>query len=317
LKIESTILEAIGATVVAAETGSEEELVKLAPEVDGILTNWKRVSRKVIGHAPKCKVVSRFGVGLDNIDVSYSTSVGIVVTNVPDYCIEEVSDHALALLLALARRIVFYDRANKSGEYNLQAGTPLYRIKGRTLGIAGFGRIGKMVCQKAKGFGLKVIAYERRPMPSSPLEAEVERVSFNDISIRLPLTPETRHLFNLEAFRHMKPTAVLINTARGDIVNRDALLKSSRRRAHCRCGSVGIEHLVSLDSRKQAHRQQNLFSVRQYELICAFPARAVSALPLKAPEAEKWVVSSDGPRVDAAVVFGILLRIVLGASRLR
>jgi D-3-phosphoglycerate dehydrogenase len=119
LKVESTILEKIGATLVPAETGSEEELVKLAPDVDGILTNWKRVSRKVITHAPKCKVVSRFGVGLDNIDVSYSTSVGIVVTNVPDYCIEEVSDHALALLLALARKVVFYDRANKNGEYNL------------------------------------------------------------------------------------------------------------------------------------------------------------------------------------------------------
>src|ERR1039458_5654416 len=122
LEIEAKILHKAGAELVAAETGSEDELVNLAPNADGILTNWKKVTKRVIANAPKCKAIGRYGVGLDNIDVQYATSMGIVVTNVPAYCLEEVSDHAMALLLALARKVTFYDRAIKIGNSQHQAG---------------------------------------------------------------------------------------------------------------------------------------------------------------------------------------------------
>ena len=230
---EKQILETANASLVVAPTGNEDELVALATDVDGILTCWKPVTEKVIRNAPRCQAISRYGVGLDNIDVGFSTRMGIVVTNVPSYCVEEVSDHAMAILLALARKVAFYDRAIKGGTYDLRAGTPLYRIKGKMLGIAGFGSIGRILCRKAKGFGLQVIAYDRKLAKSDNKDGEVESVTFPDllrrsdyISIHMPLTTETRHLFNLEAFRQMKRSAFLVNTARGDIVNPQDLLEA-------------------------------------------------------------------------------------------
>jgi D-3-phosphoglycerate dehydrogenase / 2-oxoglutarate reductase len=230
---EKQILDTANASLVVAPTGNDDELVALATDVDGILTCWKPVTEKVIRNAPRCQAISRYGVGLDNIDVAFSTRMGIVVTNVPSYCVEEVSDHAMAMLLALARKVAFYDRAIKGGTYDLRAGTPLYRIKGKTLGIVGFGSIGRILCRKAKGFGLQVIAYDRELAKSNNKDGEVESVTFPDllrrsdyISIHMPLTTETRHLFNLEAFRQMKRSAFLVNTARGDIVNPQDLLEA-------------------------------------------------------------------------------------------
>jgi D-3-phosphoglycerate dehydrogenase len=232
LRLEQEILERVGASLVVAKTGSEDEFVQLAADVDGILTCWKRVSEKVIRNAPRCQAIARYGIGLDNIDVEYATKMGIVVTNVPAYCVEEVSDHAMALLLSLARKVAFYDRAIKSGSYDLQAGTPLHRLKGQTLGIVGFGKIGRAVYRKARGFGLKVIVYDSIVV-QLPEEGDVDQVSFKDllkrsdyISIHAPLTSETRHLFNLEAFRQMKPTAFVINAARGELIDTNGLLRA-------------------------------------------------------------------------------------------
>ena len=227
---EREILEKAGAALLVAETGGEEELIHLAPAADGILTCWKQVTEPVIRSAERCLAIGRYGIGLDNIAVACATALGIVVTNVPAYCLEEVSDHAMALLLSIARKVTAFDRAIKSGVYNLQAETPLYRLRGRTLGILGFGRIGRTLARKALAFGLRVIAYDPLFQKSAEF-AEVEPVGFEDllrrsdyISIHVPSTPETRHAFNRDAFRLMKPSSVLINTARGDVVDEDALL---------------------------------------------------------------------------------------------
>jgi D-3-phosphoglycerate dehydrogenase / 2-oxoglutarate reductase len=231
LGIERQILSSLDATLVVAKSGDEDELAHLAAEVEGVFTNWKRVSREVIAKAPRCKAIIRYGVGLDNIDVHFATECGIVVANVPDYCIEEVSDHALALLLAMARKVTIFDRATKNGIYELSLGTPFYRLRGKTLGLVGFGKIGKIVARKAFGLGLKVIAFSRSGKQAHVGTDTVEAVSFSEllhrsdyISLHVPLTPDTRHLFNLEAFRQMKPTAFLVNTARGDVVDSQALL---------------------------------------------------------------------------------------------
>ena len=160
LEPERRILKKAGATLVVAKTGEEDELTALAPNVDGILTCWKSVTEKVLRAASRCLVIGRYGVGLDNIDVTHATNAGIVVTNVPDYCAEEVSDQAMSLLLSCARNVTFYDRAIKKGEYDLQSGVPLYRIAGKTLGIVGFGKNGRTLYRKAKGFKLKVIVYD-------------------------------------------------------------------------------------------------------------------------------------------------------------
>jgi D-3-phosphoglycerate dehydrogenase len=230
LEIERNLFAPLSAQLVAAKTGEEDELFDLAADADGILTNWKRVSRKVIANAPKCQAIVRYGVGLDNIDVQFATQVGIIVANVPYYCIEEVSDHTLALLFSLARKVAHYDRGIKSGIYDLASGTPMYRLRGKTLGLLGFGSMAKMVCRKAQALGLQVIVC-RRSKSSADLGDGVRQVDFNEllresdfVSLHVPLVPETRRLFNREAFLQMKKTAFLINTARGDVMDAQALL---------------------------------------------------------------------------------------------
>lgn len=230
LDIEKAILARADAGLLVSSTGAEDDLTALAPQADGILTCWKPVTAKVIQAAGQCLAIGRYGIGLDNIDVAEATRHGIVVTNVPAYCVEEVSDHALALLLSLARKVTFFDRAIKSGVYDLQAGTPIFRVRGRTLGIAGFGRIGRALYRKARGLGLNIVVYDPYLDRASLSGFEVELVDFRGllersdfISIHIPLTAETRGLFNLAALRQMKPHAFLINTSRGPLIDGQAL----------------------------------------------------------------------------------------------
>lgn len=234
---EREILGSVGASVLEARTGAEAELVELASEVDGILTCWKHVTAKVIRNAPLCQAICRYGIGLDNIDVQCATEMGILVTNVPGYCVDEVSDHAMAMLLALARGVGFYNQSIKAGSYDLKSGTPLYRIKGKTLGIVGFGRIGRLLYRKALAFQLRVLVYDPYLRPGALEGHDAEQVSFAEllkrsdyISIHVPLSTETRHLFNLSAFQQMKPTAFVINAARGDVIEPKALLQALERR---------------------------------------------------------------------------------------
>ncbi|MGH9161263.1 MAG: C-terminal binding protein, partial [Vicinamibacteraceae bacterium] len=230
---ERSILAGAGAEVVVVETAGEDELAQLAVDADGILTCWKPVTEKVIRAAENCVSIGRYGIGLDNIDVDCATRLGIVVTNVPAYCVEEVSEHALALLLTLARKTAVYDRSIKAGMYNLQAGGPLYRVRGKTLGIVGLGRIGRRLAEKACCLGLRTIAFDPNLSAADVEGSGVELVSFpallassDYISIHVPLTDATRRLFDAGAFRQMKPTAFLINSSRGSVIDESALLEA-------------------------------------------------------------------------------------------
>ena len=160
LEPERKILSKVGADLVIAPSGEEEKLIELAKGVDGILTCWAKVTAKVVKAAKRCKVIGRYGIGLDNIAVEEATRAGIIVTNVPSYCIDEVSDHAMALLLSCARKVSFYDRAIKKGQWNLQAGNKMFRLRGKTLGLIGFGKIARAMVPKAKAFGLQVIVFD-------------------------------------------------------------------------------------------------------------------------------------------------------------
>src|SRR5918911_3802701 len=128
LDAERGILEAVGAELIVAETGEEAELVQLAPPADAILTNWKRVTPAVLDAAPRCRIVSRYGIGLDNIAVDHATQLGILVTNVPDFCLDEVSDHVMALLLALARRVVRFAGQTRTGVWSQKTGQGMPRL---------------------------------------------------------------------------------------------------------------------------------------------------------------------------------------------
>ena len=231
LEIERELLAAVGGELVVAETGDEEELVALAPAVDAVLTNWRRVPPAALEAAPGCLVVSRYGVGVDNIPVDLATELGILVVNVPDFCLEEVSDHALALVLACARRIVTFARATREGRWDLaEAGRGLPRIREQTLGLVGFGNIARAVVPKARGFGLRVMAYTPR-LADGAREDGVELTSdlgrllaeSDYVSLHAPATGETRGLIGEEELRLMKPTAYLVNTSRGALVDEHAL----------------------------------------------------------------------------------------------
>jgi D-3-phosphoglycerate dehydrogenase len=227
LEIERAILAEYDAELVVSPSGDPAVLVKLAPDADAIMTNWVDVRAEVIAAATKCRIISRLGIGLDCIDVREATKRGIPVTNVPDYCLTEVAEHTLALLLALARKLHVFQRAAAAGRYDLSAGLPLRRIEGQTLGIVGIGRTGQRVAEKAAAFGLRIVATSRAPRTPPP---GVESCDFDEllarsdyVSLHVPLSDETRHMIGASQLALMKPTAFLINTARGSLVDHAAL----------------------------------------------------------------------------------------------
>jgi D-3-phosphoglycerate dehydrogenase len=233
LETEREILATAGAELVAAETGEEDELIGMAGDCDAILTCWKRVTPAVLDAAPKCIVVGRYGVGLDNIAVDHATELGIVVTNVPDFCVDEVSEHAFALMLALVRKVVPFAAQTRSGGWDNAALGPLHRLRGQTLGLIGAGRIGQATAAKAHAFGMNVIALTRsgRPLPDpiesvSGLDELLERSDV--LCLHAPHTPETDRMIGADQLRRMKPSAFLVNTARGALVDQDALVTALR-----------------------------------------------------------------------------------------
>lgn len=235
LDIERAILSEIDAELIVAPNGDVETLTKFAGDVDAIMTNWLKVPEPVIAASPKLKIVSRLGIGLDNIDVAAATRRKIIVTNVPDYCLIEVAEHALALVLSLGRKTAFYHHESKSGRYDLQAGPTLRRMEGQVLGIIGLGNIGRALAQRANGIGLVVLATGRRRPDDLP--HYVEWTNLNEllarsdyISLHVPATPETKGMIGAAEFARMKPSAYLINTARGGLIDHAALAQALEKR---------------------------------------------------------------------------------------
>jgi D-3-phosphoglycerate dehydrogenase len=233
LDIERGILSEVGAELVVAETGDPDELVTLAEGCDAILTNWRRVPAEALDIAGDCLVVSRYGVGLDNIPVDRATELGILVVNVPDFCLQEVSDHAMALVLACARRVARYARETREGTWRLD-GPGLPRLAEQTLGLVGFGNIARALVPKARGFGMRVLAWTPRLEGGSAGEVEVARdledllAESDYVSLHAPATPETTGLIGEQELRAMQPTAYLVNTSRGALVDEDALVRALR-----------------------------------------------------------------------------------------
>jgi D-3-phosphoglycerate dehydrogenase len=230
LEIERRILNEAGIELVVADRTDATSLAELARDCDAIMTNWAKVPESVIAAAPKCQIICRLGIGLDNIDVSAATERKIPVTNVPDYCLIEVAEHALALLLALGRKVAFYHHETKQGRYVLQAGPALRRIEGQTLGILGLGNIGRKLAEKAVSLGLRVLAStrsRRQPLPDVLLVEFEQLLAESDyLSLHLPLRAETRHLIGAAQLAQMKPSAYLINTARGGLIDTAALARA-------------------------------------------------------------------------------------------
>jgi len=231
--VEREILGPAGAELIEAPDKAEATLCRLAANVDGIAANWAPVTEAVIRAARRCRVISRTGIGLDNIAVATATELKIPVTNVPDYCVEEVADHALALLLACARNIAFFHTRTKRGEYRLHEAPRMARLAGRRLGLVGLGRIGRNLAGKARGLGLEVIAHTSSGNDHGTgccmVSLDELLVESDFVSLHAPLTSATRHLLALPHFEKMKRSAYLINTARGGLVDCADLWKALER----------------------------------------------------------------------------------------
>lgn len=250
LDVEQRVMGALGVEVVAAPDSREETLLPLAKDADAILTCFGLVTGNVLRAAPECVMVSRYGVGVDNIDVATATELGMVVAYVPDYCMDEVSDHAMSLLLALNRRLLPFDRyARTEGWGSVPLTLPVMRLRGKVLGLVGMGRIGREVCRKAQAFGMRVLAWDPYLSPEQFKAVGAESASFEAmlgeadfVSIHAPLNAETRGIIGERAFGLMKPTAYLINCARGPIVDEAALIKALRQG---RIAGAGLDVLES------------------------------------------------------------------------
>ena len=214
-----------------AKSASAEDILAVARDADAILVTYAKLPAELLRQLKRCKAIGRFGLGVDNIDLAAAAELGITVTYVPDYCMHEVSDHAMALLLALARKIPLSNALVQAGRWEMPAVVPIHRLAGRVLGLVGFGNIPRALAPKAKAFGLRVVAHDPYVAPQALSAAGVEGVSFERlleisdfVSIHAPLTAATRSLFNAEVLRGTKKGAFLINTARGPLLDEDALV---------------------------------------------------------------------------------------------
>ena len=219
--------------VVEAPDGSEDTLAALAVDCDGIMTCFAQVTPAVVRAAERCRVISRYGVGVDNIAVDVATELGIPVTYVPDYCVDEVSDHVMALLLSWNRQVGFYGSLAKAARWEGTASPhPLTRLRGQTIGIVGFGRV---VADKARAFGLDVVVFDPYLPGDATLPDGVSAATMDDllaasdyVTVHTPLNEETRELIGRREFERMKPSAYIINCARGPIVDEPALVGALR-----------------------------------------------------------------------------------------
>lgn len=225
--LEQQILGRIGAELMEPPDTATETLKRLAGDCDAIGTCWAPVPAELIDAAPRLRCISRFGIGLDNIDVARATARGIPVANVPDYCVDEVADHTIALLLAIARRVAWHHLETKRGEYRLQSGREPRRLSTQVLGLVGLGRIGRAVYTRARALGLQVQAWARSGNDGGtgcPLVSFEELLATSDfVSLHVPLTVETGGLLGAAQLARMQPGAAIINTSRGGLVDHAAL----------------------------------------------------------------------------------------------
>ena len=246
---ERAVLEPLGIAVIDGTPLGPAARLEAARDADALLVQYWAADAGVIDTLRRCRVIGSYGAGYDQIDVAAAAARGITVVHVPDYGVEEVSDHALALLLACARGIPALTRHVAAGGWDYRTTGTLHRLRGRTLGVVGLGRIGGRVADKAHAFGLRVLAtdpyvsraaFERHGAEPRALDALLAESDF--VSLHVPLTPETRGLLGARAFARLKPGACLINAARGPVVDEAALLRALD---DGRLGGAGLDVLAT------------------------------------------------------------------------
>lgn len=230
---EKSVLDALGIELTLEQCKTEDDVIEKCKDADGLINQYAPLSRRVIENLDNCKVISRYGVGYNTVDVDAATEKGIIVGNVTDYCLDEVSDHALALLLNCARKITLMNNTVKSGTWDFNVAVPVYRLRGRVLGLVGFGNIPQTVAKKAQAFGLQVIAYDPFVPAEVAVNQNVKLVTLDElfeqadfVSVHVPLNDATKGMISHDQFKKMKKEAFIINTARGPIIDEKALIQA-------------------------------------------------------------------------------------------
>ena len=235
--IERSIVTKAGFELKAAQAKNEDDVIAVASDADAVLTQYAEIGKRAIDSFRRCKIIARYGIGVDIVDVDEATRRNIVVTNVPsDWCMNEVADHAVALLMALVRKLPQYHRATRAGEWEWQTGRPIQRLQEGTVGLYSFGAIAREVARRMKGFGVKnIIACDPYADKKEAVAEGVTLVSFEELLtrsdylvIQAPLTDETRGRFSEAELRRMKKGSILVNTARGPIVRDQDLYRVLR-----------------------------------------------------------------------------------------
>jgi D-3-phosphoglycerate dehydrogenase len=305
LAVEHEILGAV-AEITALQTKKPEEFIAQAADCDALLNTYAGpITAEVMRAMPKCKLIARYGIGVDTIDLDAATAAGIIVTNNPTYCIEEVAEHAMAMLLACARKVAFYDRLVREGRWEVPPGKPMFRLAGSTLGLIGFGNIARQVALRAAAFGMRVLfhdpfvraAPQGIPGTASALETLLAQADF--VSLHPPLTPQTRGMFGDALFARMKPTAFLVNCSRGPIVDTAALVRAldAKRIAGCALDTTDPEPLPD------PHPLRGRDNVIVNPHVAWYSEQAMKGLQAGAPNEVRRVLTGEWPVnvVNAAV----------------
>lgn len=259
--VERPVIEGAGFELVAAQCKSEEELIEVARDADAVICQYARVGEKTINAFTNCRLIARYGIGVDIVDVEAATRRNILVTNIPDYCVDEVADHAMAMLLACIRKLQMYNEASRAGIWRWQAAQPIYRMRGRTMGLLAFGKIARTIAERAKPFGVQLIAYDPYVAEQDFVSYSVTPVSFDELieqvdylMIQVPLTPETKGMIGEKELKKMKPASVLINTSRGPLVDNDALYRALKEGW---ISAAGIDDTVEEPAKKKDWKPDN------------------------------------------------------------
>jgi D-3-phosphoglycerate dehydrogenase / 2-oxoglutarate reductase len=297
LDVEKKTLEGL-AELVPLKTKTPEEFLPYAADCDALLNTYAGpITADAMARMPKCKIIARYGIGVDTIDLDAATKAGIIVTNNPTYCIEEVAEHAMALMLACARKIVVYDRVVRAGKWDLAPGKPIFRMAGRTLGLIGFGNIGQQVAARAVAFGMRVLFFDpvvqEGQYAVAAKKADLREVlqQSDFVSLHPPLLAQTRKMINDETLRQMKPSAFLINCARGPIVDTDALVRALDAKviAGCALDTVDPEPLPD------PHPLRGRDNVILAPHAAWYSEQAMAGLQAGAPNEVRRVLSGQWP----------------------
>jgi D-3-phosphoglycerate dehydrogenase len=297
LDVEHEILGDL-ADIVPLQATDPEQFFPEALDCDALLNTYAGpITAEVMARMPDCRLIARYGIGVDTIDLDAATEAGIIVTNNPTYCIEEVAEHTIAMLLASARKVAFYDRLVRQGRWEVPPGKPMFRLAGGTIGLVGYGNIARRVANAAAGLQMRVL-FSDPFVESGQFETPGEKVELPEllqesdyVCIHAPLLPQTRHMISADAFAQMKDTAVLVNCSRGPIVDTDALVKALDEQSIAGCALDTTDPEPLTDDHPLRGRDNVLINPH----VAWYSEQAMTGLQAGAPNEVRRVLEGEWP----------------------